>query len=143
VKKLKKPLDLEHLFGYIINMNKPSFTSPPDQALFNSQVWDIVRQIPPGKVASYGQVASFVPIPIGMNPKDYHVFSPRWVGGAMANCPPDVPWQRVVNGEGKISLPPSRGGTQQRELLEEEGIVFDAKDRINLKVFRWSGPVQS
>jgi methylated-DNA-protein-cysteine methyltransferase-like protein len=131
------------LFGYIINMNKPSYTSPPDRSLFNNQVWDVVRKIPAGKVATYGQVASLVPIPFGMNPKDYQVFSPRWVGGAMANCPADVPWQRVVNGEGKISLPPSKGGDQQRELLEAEGISFNPKDRIDLKVFRWTGPVSS
>ncbi len=142
MKKLKT-LDLEHLFGYIINMNKPSYTSPPDRSLFNNQVWDIVRQIPAGKVATYGQVASLVPIPFGMKPKDYQVFSPRWVGGAMANCPADVPWQRVVNGEGKISLPPSKGGAQQRELLEAEGINFNPKDRIDLKVFRWTGPDSS
>ena len=138
--KGKKTLDLEHLFGYINNMNKPSYTSPPNLSLFNSKVWDVVRQIPAGKVASYGQVASLVPVPPGMNPKDYLVFSPRWVGGAMANCPENVPWHRVVNGEGKISLPPSKGGTRQRELLEGEGIIFDTKDRIALKVFRWSGP---
>jgi methylated-DNA-protein-cysteine methyltransferase-like protein len=61
----------------------------------------------------------------------------------MANCPADVPWQRVVNGEGKISLPPSKGGDHQRELLEGEGIIFNPKDRIDMKVFRWTGPDSS
>jgi hypothetical protein len=56
----------------------------------------------------------------------------------MANCPGDVPWQRVINSQGKISLRP--GGNQQRLLLEGEGVEFDEHDRVDLKRFRWEGP---
>ena len=111
------------------------FTSPPDPVIFNHQVWDIVRQIPPGKVATYGQIARMIPAPEGMDPKSYLAFSPRWVGSAMAKCPEDVPWQRVINSKGEISLRP--GAEEQRSLLEEEGVQFNEHSRIDLQVFGW------
>lgn len=115
----------------------PGFTSPPNPRQFNAQVWEVVRQIPVGKVATYGQIASLITPPTGMTPDDFRSLGARWVGGAMAACPEDVPWQRVVNSQGKISLPLNRGGTKQRMMLEEEGIEFDAKQRIDLKRFGW------
>ncbi len=115
----------------------PRFTSPPDPMAFNQRVWDVVRQIPVGKVTTYGRIAEMIPPPGGMDPKDYSAFGARWVGGAMAACPPDVPWQRVINAQGKISL--RRGAEQQRKLLEAEGIQFDERDRVDLKVYLWEG----
>ena len=113
------------------------FTSPPDSVIFNHQVWDIVRQIPPGKVATYGQIARMIPPPEGMDPKAYAAFAPRWVGGAMAACPADVPWQRVINSKGEISSRP--GAETQRRLLEEEGVEFDDRARVDLKIYGWQG----
>jgi methylated-DNA-protein-cysteine methyltransferase-like protein len=55
----------------------------------------------------------------------------------MANAPDDVPWQRVINSQGKISLRPGLGAPTQRLLLEQEGVEFDAKDRVDLKRFGW------
>ena len=118
----------------------PGFTSPPNPHEFNAQIWEIVRQIPIGNVATYGQIAALVPPPPGMEPQDYRAFGARWVGGAMAVCPEGVPWQRVVNAQGKISLPPGRGYERQRELLEIEGITFDDRGRIDLKSYGWHGP---
>ena len=115
------------------------FASPPNPAEFNAQVWEIVRLIPPGQVYTYGQVAALVPPP-GIPEKDYRAWGARWVGGAMAACPEGVPWQRVVNAQGKISLRPGGGGVRQRQLLEAEGIVFDSRERIDLDRFGWSGP---
>ncbi len=112
------------------------FTSPPNPQTFNEQVWNLVRQIPRGKVASYGQVAQMLPPPEGVEIESYKAFAPRWVGGAMAACPDDVPWQRVINSQGKISE--RAGADKQRLLLEEEGIVF-AKDKVDLKKYGWSG----
>src|SRR5512136_1247003 len=103
----------------------PRFSSPPDPTLFNLQGWEVVRRIPPGKVSTYGRIAAMIPLPAGMNPKDYQAFGARWVGGAMAACPEGVPWQRVINAQGKISLRP--GGYDQLKLLEAEGVVFDDK----------------
>jgi methylated-DNA-protein-cysteine methyltransferase-like protein len=118
----------------------PRYTSPPDRDAYNVQVWELVKLIPPGKVSTYGRVAGFIPPPEGMDARNYQVFSPRWVGGAMAACPDDVPWQRVINAQGKISYRKGGGHHRQRELLEAEGVIFDEKDRVNLVKFGWVGP---
>jgi methylated-DNA-protein-cysteine methyltransferase-like protein len=101
---------------------------PQARALF-PQIYDIVRQVPRGKVTTYGDIAQL----IGPGA------DARVVGYAMANCPDDVPWQRVINSQGKISL---KGDTAQKQRLrlEAEGIAFDARGKIDLKRFRWSGP---
>ena len=114
------------------------YTSHRDPKIFNALVWEIVRQIPPGQVSTYGKIAAMIPPPEGMTLRSYDAFGARWVGGAMAACPEGVPWQRVINSQGKISLRP--GGYEQRRLLEDEGVLFDEKDRVNLKVFGWKGP---
>jgi methylated-DNA-protein-cysteine methyltransferase-like protein len=113
------------------------FTSPPNQAAYYEQVWELVRQIPSGKVATYGGIAKMLPPPQGVEFEAYRAFGPRWVGGAMANCPDDVPWQRVINSKGEIS--PRPGAQRQKELLLEEGVVFNEKGRIDLKKFGWGG----
>lgn len=118
-----------------------SFTSPPDPRAFNAEVWDVVRKIPYGQVATYGQIAALIEPPRGVEPKDYQAFGPRWVGGAMAACPEGVPWHRVINSQGKISLRRGQGPEIQRTLLEEEGVVFDNRDRVDLKQFGWAGPI--
>ena len=112
------------------------FSSPPNQQAYYEQVWDIVRQIPEGKVAAYGHIALMLPPPNGVEFEAYKAFGPRWVGGAMANCPDDVPWQRVINSQGKISE--RAGAERQRQLLEEEGIVF-VKNKIDFKKYGWKG----
>ncbi len=112
------------------------YTSPPNQQAYYEQVWNLVRQIPRGKVAAYGQIALMLPPPNGVEFEAYKAFGPRWVGGAMANCPDDVPWQRVINSQGKISERP--GAERQRQLLEEEGVVF-VKDKVDMKKFGWHG----
>jgi len=85
----------------------PQFTSRPKQLDYNLQVWEVVRRIPRGKVSSYGRIAALIPPPNNMNPKSYLAFGARWVGGAMAKCPDDIPWWRVVNAQGKISARPN------------------------------------
>ena len=115
------------------------YSSPPKREQFNQKVWELVRQIPPGKVFTYGQIAALLVPPAGMDPKSYLAFGARWVGGAMAACPQDVPWQRVINSQGKVSLRPGAGGGDQRELLEAEGVIFDERDRVDLKTFAWTG----
>ena len=117
-----------------------NFTSPPDPIIFNHQVWDLVRQIPAGKVATYGQIARMLAPPDGVEAKAYQAFGPRWAGSAMAKCPEDVPWQRVINSKGEISLRP--GAEQQRRLLEEEGIAFNERGKIDLKIFGWQSSLE-
>ena len=111
------------------------FTSPPSSLDFNILVWEIVRQIPAGKVMTYGQIAALIPVPPNMSVQGYHAFGPRWVGGAMASCPEGVPWQRVVNSQGRISL--RQSSAQQRELLESEGVRFNSSGKLELKKYMY------
>ncbi len=120
-------------------MNR-AFTSPSNPAAFNALVWEIVRRIPAGKVSTYGQIASMIPPGKGFYDLDSAGFAARWVGGAMAACPGDVPWQRVVNGRGRISLPRGGGLESQRELLKGEGVEFGPAGRIDFERFGWNGP---
>jgi len=95
------------------------------------RIYALVRQIPPGKVATYGQVAALV-----------GGCTARMVGYAMAALPEnsDVPWQRVINHKGKISPHGfGYGSMLQRQLLEAEGVRFDAQGKIDLKQFGWLG----
>lgn len=95
------------------------------------RIYSWVRMVPSAKVATYGQVAAAV-----------GGCSARMVGYAMSALKdgrdPSVPWQRVVNAQGRISMF-GIGSAIQRTLLEDEGIIFDADDRIDLNVFRWDG----
>jgi methylated-DNA-protein-cysteine methyltransferase-like protein len=95
------------------------------------QLYAVVRRIPAGRVATYGQVAALAGIP-------GHA---RQVGYALHSLPDasDVPWQRVINAKGEVS-PRSEGGWAegyQRHLLEEEGVEFDGAGRVDLGRFRW------
>ena len=93
----------------------------------------MVAQIPHGQVASYGHVAMLAGLP-------RHA---RLAGYAMFNLPDEladkVPWQRVVNAQGRISYSEARQGNdhKQRKLLETEGVEFDATGRINMRRFGW------
>jgi len=116
----------------------PGFSSPPNPKDYQATVWEIARQVPPGKVTTYGQIAAMIPPPGTLNLRDYEAFGPRWVGGAMANCPDDVPWQRVINSQGKIS--PRPGAEMQKQLLESEGVKFNDKGKIDFDIYGWNGP---
>ncbi len=96
-----------------------------------ARIYDIVRQIPKGQVATYGQVAAI----------EGHCTA-RMVGYAMAALEQDdVPWQRVINGQGRISERRGGSGTSRQRLkLMEEGVHFDSKGRIDFEVFGWNGP---
>ncbi len=109
--------------------------SLPDPAAFERRVWDVVRQIPRGRVATYGQIARLAPAPDGVDAATYQAYGARWVGSAMANCPDDVPWQRVINARGEISL--RAGAERQRRLLEAEGVVFNERGRVDLARYGW------
>jgi methylated-DNA-protein-cysteine methyltransferase-like protein len=128
-----------HAIEYVMERQSMPYASPPDQQAYYEQVWDLVRQVPHGQVITYGQIAQMIGPPAEVEPQEYKVLGPRWVGGALAACPDDVPWQRVINSQGKISQRP--GAKRQRQLLEEEGIVF-INDKVDLKMYLWRGPGQ-
>ncbi len=115
-------------------------TEPPNPQAFNRSVWEIARQVPAGRVTTYGKIAELVGLPEGLDPEQYQAYGPRWVGTAMAACPDDVPWQRVVNAQGRISIRSGGGHLKQRALLEAEGVEFDDAERIDLNRFGWGVP---
>ena len=113
----------------------PRFTTPPDQQAFHESVWAVVDEIPRGRVITYGRLARLAGPPAGMDGRTFDAFAARWAGGALANCPEGLPWWRVINAQGRIS--PRENAARQRELLEGEGVVFDASGRVDLDVFLW------
>jgi methylated-DNA-protein-cysteine methyltransferase-like protein len=98
---------------------------------FFEQVYAVVGCIPPGRVATYGQIARLLGQP----------HAARTVGWAMRGAPEDrdIPWHRVVNAAGRISLPSPDGIAEQRRLLLSEGVVFGRDERIDLTRFGWDG----
>ena len=114
-----------------------SYISPPDQQAYYEQVWAIVRQIPLARVITYGTIARLIQQPEGLSAAEYQTSASRWVGLAMAACPDDLPWQRVINSQGKISHRPEGG--KQKQLLEEEGLLF-INGKLDLNEYQWNGP---
>ena len=101
-----------------------------EKKILHDRIFEAVRLIPAGSVATYGQIANIVGC------------SPRVVGYAMhsVSAEDDVPWQRVINSKGKISFPVgTEGYDEQKAILEAEGIVFDEMGKIDLKKFGWEG----
>ena len=112
----------ERVHGDILGTRKTSYDG----------VYTLVRRIPPGKVMTYGQVATAIE----------NRLSPRAVGWALHGCPDDVPWQRVVNASGGCStdrIPDVPTGLQ-RHLLESEGVEFRDNDTLDLERYRWTPP---
>ncbi len=110
---------------------------PPDPGRYQAQVWEFVRQVPPGRVVTYGRVADAVGAPAGVDEETYRTYGARWVGNAMAASPADIPWQRVVNAQGRISIRKGSLHLRQKAMLVAEGVEFDARDRIDLSRFEW------
>lgn len=103
---------------------------PVEHQRLYERIYLVVRQIPAGQVATYGQIAQLV-----------GDCTARMVGYAMAACPDDVPWQRVINAQGKVSPRADSWGTEvQRLRLVEEGVAFDADGKVDLAEVRWPGP---
>ncbi len=93
------------------------------------KIWSAVKSIPRGKVATYGQVAAIAGFPK----------QARMAGYALFNCPSGspIPWFRVINAQGRVSLPPrSTAARKQRAMLKKEGVTFIG-GRVNLARYRW------
>jgi methylated-DNA-protein-cysteine methyltransferase related protein len=99
---------------------------------FYESVYKLVRDIPRGRVMTYGQIA----VILG------HPRAARAVGYALrASTHSDVPWQRVINRRGQISARSEVGRPlEQRVRLEEEGVVFNADEACDLPHYRWEPP---
>ncbi|MGD1902877.1 MAG: MGMT family protein [Geitlerinemataceae cyanobacterium] len=104
----------------------------PTDANTYQRIYAIVRQIPPGRVTTYGRIADLA----GLSGKA------RLVGYALFKVAADdaeIPWQRVINAKGEISHSSLREGSDylQQALLEDEGVAFDDRGKIDLKRYGW------
>jgi methylated-DNA-protein-cysteine methyltransferase-like protein len=98
----------------------------------NERIWQVVFAIPAGRVCTYGEVARLAGLPRAA----------RRVGAALKGLPPEtaLPWHRVINAQGRISLPPgSSAHARQRERLEAEGVLFKLNGAVDLRRFGWRG----
>ncbi len=102
-------------------------------ALFTQNALDVIKHVPEGKVVTYGIVAALAGKSNGARQisRILHSMSKKH----------NLPWHRVVNAKGKISLRPSQGYELQKALLESEGVRFSQNDTIDLKIFLWKGCV--
>ncbi len=100
---------------------------PPNP--FTQRVMDIILAIPRGTVTTYGLVAALAGNRRAARQVSRVLHSSSRKHG--------LPWHRVVNREGRISLPPGQGRQQQRQCLEAEGIRFDDTGKIDLQAFLW------
>lgn len=107
----------------------PRASGPPP---FHRLVYAMVRRVPRGRVVTYGQVAGLIG----------HPRSARAVGTALQSLPRTlvdvVPWQRVMSSSGVCSHRDGFWAGVQRDLLEQEGVTFDARGRIDLRKFAWA-----
>lgn len=107
-----------------------TFVVPLSNADSYKRIYAIVKRIPRGRVATYGQIATLAGL-------DGHA---RQVGYALHSLPDrsDIPWHRVINAKGEVS-PRSASDSHelQRMLLEEEGVEFSLDGKVSLAQFRW------
>lgn len=96
---------------------------------FTAKVITIIAAIPPGKVSTYGIIAAYANNSRGARQVARILHS--------SSRKHDLPWHRVVNKDGQISLPRGNGYERQRDLLEQEGVVFDHRDRIDFQSYLW------
>ena len=102
---------------------------PPTE--FSSSVIDVISRIPRGRVASYGQIAFLAGNPRGARAVAWLLHS--------STRKHDLPWHRVVNARGRISLPLGGGFEEQVRLLEKEDVELTDDGAVNLKRFGWDG----
>ncbi len=98
---------------------------------FNQLVYALVRHIPPGKVLSYGRVAKLLGVPQGAR-------AVGWAMSALKSGDQGVPWHRVLNAKGRVSIKGSpEGAAEQRARLEAEGIIFDEFGYLDMNKYLW------
>lgn len=96
---------------------------------FYGRVVKFIKSIPLGRVATYGQIADYAGNPRAAREVAYILHS--------SSEKENLPWQRVINSKGHISMKPGRGYELQKQLLQDEGVVFDEEDRVDFERFLW------
>mgnify|MGYP002064371890 CR=1 FL=1 len=101
---------------------------------FTRSVIEIIKRIPEGKACTYGRIGSMAGQTNGARQvsRILHTMSRRY----------DLPWHRVINADGFISLPKHGGYDEQKTRLQQEGVAFDEKDRVDLEKYLWRGANQ-
>lgn len=98
---------------------------------FTARVIHIIKAVPPGHVMSYGQVAASAGNPRGARQvsRILHSMSRKH----------ELPWHRIINAQGGISTPENaeEKGFTQRDLLEQEGVLFNSQNKVDLADYRW------
>jgi len=96
---------------------------------FSQKVKGLIKSIPRGKVATYGQIAAYAGNPLGARQvvRILHTSSMK----------DRLPWHRVINRKGQIALKPGQGYEMQKQLLRKEGVAFNNNDTIDLKKYIW------
>ena len=102
-----------------------------DHESFSDRVKRIIKSVPRGKVATYGQGAA----PSGKNRAARQV---AWILHSSSDKH-NLPWHRIINSRGGISLKPLHGFEIQKELLQNEGVVFKENGTIDLSRYLWRG----
>ena len=99
-------------------------------ALLSQKIIDTIKKIPKGKVVTYGQIAAKAGNPLAARQvvRILHVYSEK----------EHLPWFRVINSKGQISLKPGFGYELQKSLLENEGVKFDNNDKIDFRKYGWT-----
>ena len=94
----------------------------------DDELWDLIKRIPAGKCTSYGALGRAMT----------HPTTGRIVGRRMANCPDDIPWWRVINRLGDLPIHKRDPilASEQRQILEKEGVPFDG-DQVDLEKCFW------
>jgi len=101
-----------------------------DRLSFSQRVKDVIKKIPQGKVATYGQIAALAGNPCAAR-------QVVWILHSSARKD-KLPWHRVVNGKGQIALKPKQGYEIQKGMLLKEGVEFDKNDTIDFDRYIWS-----
>jgi methylated-DNA-protein-cysteine methyltransferase related protein len=103
----------------------------PRESIF-PRIWKVVRRIPRGRVATYGQIAEMVGMPRGARVVGYALRAEK--GGVL-------PWQRVIGRRrrdvGHVTIKDPVGGALQRKLLEREGVKFSERGEVSLSRYGW------
>jgi methylated-DNA-protein-cysteine methyltransferase-like protein len=102
----------------------------PETLPFTDRVKELIKKIPKGKVSTYGHIAAFAGNPHGARQVVRILNS--------SSRKDKLPWHRIVNRQGRISLKPNQGYEIQKVLLEKEGIRFGNKDTIDFDRYLWS-----
>ncbi|UCC80834.1 MAG: MGMT family protein [Candidatus Zixiibacteriota bacterium] len=100
-----------------------------DSDSFSQKVTKLIKSIPRGRVATYGQIAAYAGSPLGARQvvRILHTLSAK----------ERLPWHRVINRKGQIALRPGQGYEMQKQLLKKEGVTFSDNDTIDLKKYIW------